>query len=117
MSKHNETGAKGEQIAVNFLQNKGYQILQRNWCSGKKEIDIIAHREDLLIFIEVKTRSGIRFAFPEESVQLRKQNFLRAAAEAYLEMHPGYSKIQFDVISVWLVEDEIREIVHFEDAF
>lgn len=117
MSKHNETGVKGEQIAEKFLQEKGYVILHRNWCAGKKEVDLVAQKADVLIFVEVKTRSSVYFAFPEESVDFRKQAYLRAAAEAFLDSYPGHLKVQFDVVSIHLSNDSIKEIVHFEDAF
>ncbi len=92
MSKHNETGIKGEQIAGIFLLNKGYSILFTNWRHGKKEVDIIAQKDEFLIFIEVKTRTNFNFGFPEESVNTKKKNFLRAAAEAFLELNPPLFK-------------------------
>lgn len=117
MSKHNETGVKGEQLAEKFLLEKGYVLLHRNWCFGKKEIDLIMQRVDVLVFVEVKTRSSLHHSFPEEAVGTRKQSFLRAAAAAFLDNHPQYLKIQFDVVSVQLHKDSMAQIVHFEDAF
>ncbi|MBS1588340.1 MAG: YraN family protein [Bacteroidetes bacterium] len=117
MSKHNETGVKGEQIAEKFLAEKGYRILHRNWCAGKKEIDIIAQWQDVLVFVEVKTRTSIHFSFPEEAVTPRKQQYLREAAQHYLDTIKNSLKIQFDVVSIYLFQDSVREIVHFEDAF
>lgn len=117
MSKHNETGVKGEQIAEKFLQEKGYVILHRNWCAGKKEIDIIAQKADILVFVEVKTRSSIQFAYPEESVDFQKQGYLRSAAEAFLDSNPEHIKVQFDIVSIHLNGENIKEIMHFEDAF
>lgn len=117
MSKHNETGVKGEQLAEKFLLEKGYTLLNRNWCFGKKEIDLIMQRGDVLVFVEVKTRSSLHHSFPEEAVGARKQSFLRAAAAAFLDLHPQYLKIQFDVVSVQLRNDVVAELVHFEDAF
>lgn len=117
MSKHNETGLKGEQLAANFLSEKGYTILHRNWCHGKKEVDVIAVRGEILVFVEVKTRSGLSFGFPEEAVHPQKQESLKIAAEAFLESYPEYRKIQFDIISVQLHHNQVKEIIHFEDAF
>lgn len=117
MSKHNETGLKGERIAEKFLQEKGYVTLHRNWCFGKKEIDLVMHKKDTLVFVEVKTRSRMDFGFPEEAVDRRKKEFLLTAAEAYLSEFSGHRKVQFDVVSVQLEKDEVKEIVHFEDAF
>jgi putative endonuclease len=118
MGKHNETGIKGEQIAGNFLREKGYKILHNNWRFGRKEIDIIAQKNDLLVFIEVKTRNRIDFGFPEEAVKTRKQGFMKIAAEAFMDSNKEYQKIQFDIISV-LMDNEgiVKEVLHIEDAF
>jgi len=117
MSKHKQTGIKGEQIAVKFLQNSGYSILERNWRYGKKEVDIIAKKDDILVIVEVKTRSNYDFGFPEEAVNGQKQDVLHEAAAAYLEAHPGHTDIRFDIISILLNKGEVREILHFEAAF
>lgn len=117
MAKHNETGIKGEQIAENFLIKKGYTILQRNWCFEKKEIDLIALKDDLLVFVEVKTRNRYDFGYPEEAVGPRKQGYLKIAAEAFMDNNKEYVKARFDVISIWFDKDEVKEILHVEDAF
>lgn len=117
MSKHNETGIKGEQIAEKFLLDKGYLLLHRNWRAGKKEVDIIVLKADVVIFVEVKARTGQAFGYPEDAVGYSKQDFLKKAAEAYLDSYPQYSKIQFDIISINFNTQEVYEIVHFEDAF
>lgn len=117
MSKHNETGIKGEQIAVNFLIKKGYNILFTNWRHGKKEVDIIASTHDILVFVEVKTRSNFDFGYPEEAVTVKKQQFLQTAAEAFLEINNNYSNIRFDIISILLHHGSVKEIIHYEDAF
>jgi putative endonuclease len=117
MSKHNEIGIKGEQIAVGFLLNKGYIILYRNWRSGKKEIDIIAYKDNVLAIVEIKTRKNSDFLFPEETVNRKKQQFLKVAADAFVTAHPQYNNIRYDIISILLNGDEIKEIVHFEEAF
>lgn len=117
MFKHKETGIKGEQIAVNFLLKKGYSIVVCNWRYGKKEVDIIAQKDDMLVFVEVKTRRNFDFGFPEEAVNAKKQAFLKAAATAYIDSHPEHINIRFDIISILLNAKAIQEIVHFEDAF
>jgi putative endonuclease len=117
MSKHNETGVKGEQIAAKFLTGKGYTILHRNWCFGKKEVDLVVQKDDTLVFVEVKTRTSFTFGFPEEAVNTRKQTYLKNAAEAFVDSFPGFLKIQFDIVSIRLHKEEVSEIVHFEDAF
>jgi len=117
MSKHKETGIKGEQLAANFLLNNGYIILERNWRFGKKEVDIIAKQGNTLVFVEVKARNSFDFGFPEEAVTITKQNFLKIAAEAYADTNNDYENIRFDILSILLNHDELKEIVHFEDAF
>lgn len=118
MSKHSEIGTNGERIAVNFLKNKGFSIRETNWRSGKKEVDIIAENETFLVFVEVKTRSGFRFGYPEEAVTDRKKTYLKNAAEAYFE-HCGINKpIRFDIISIIKKRSGTDdELIHIEDAF
>lgn len=117
MSKHNETGTKGEQIAKNFLINNGYIILHTNWRFEKKEVDIIAEKNDTLVFIEVKTRTGVTYGFPEEGVTAKKINFLKIAAEAFINAHPQYQAIRFDVIGILFNQLDIKEITHYKAAF
>ena len=117
MSKHSKIGIKGEQIAADFLLNKGYIILHRNWRSGKKEIDIIAFKDEVLVIAEIKTRSGSDLLFPEEAVNRKKQQYLKIAAAAFSDANPQYINIRFDIISVLLSGEEVKEIVHFEEAF
>ena len=117
MAKHNETGLKGEQIAEKFLLNAGYVILHRNWRHERKEIDIIAMKDDLLVFVEVKTRKNFDFGFPEEFVNAKKQEFMKLAAEAYTIEKPEYINIRFDIISICYDKEQIKDISHIEDAF
>ena len=117
MSKHSKIGVKGEQIAADFLLNKGYIILHRNWRSGKKEIDIIAFKDGVVAMTEIKTRSSSDFGFPEESVNRKKQQFLRSAGQAFMDSHPEYIHMRFDIISILMDGERVAEIMHFEEAF
>lgn len=117
MAKHNETGAKGEAIAAAYLRGKGYKLLAANWRSGRKEVDIICANDTGLVMIEVKTRSGYGYGFPEEAVESAKMNMLRAAAAEYIELHPEFTQVRFDVISILLKDDVAVELLHLEDAF
>src|ERR1700679_2883861 len=117
MSKHSKIGIKGEQIAAKFLLNKGYIILHHNWRSGKKEIDLIAHKDDVLVVVEIKTRTNFDFGFPEEAVNRKKQSFLKSAAAVFIDNNPQYAIIRFDIVSILMDEHEVKEIVHFEEAF
>jgi putative endonuclease len=117
MVKHTEIGTKGEQLAAIFLKNKGYLILEVNWRFEKKEIDIIASKEQTLVFVEVKTRSNFNFGFPEEAVTETKKSFLKIAAQAYYEQNNLSQQIRFDIISVLLQQNKAAEILHVVDAF
>lgn len=117
MAKHNETGENGESLAAEMLQQKGYAILHRNWRCGHKEIDIIAGCGDLALFVEVKTRSTTRMGFPEEAVSARKIRLIQEAAQAFMEQHPEYERMQFDVITFLINGAEIYEVQHLEDVF
>jgi putative endonuclease len=117
MGKHKETGIKGEVIAVSFLLKKGYNILHTNWRAGRKEVDIIAEKGGVAIFVEVKTRRNFDFGFPEEAVDIKKQAHLKQIAEAFCDMNTGYTDIRFDVISILLHGDKVEDILHLEDAF
>ena len=117
MGKHNETGARGEHIAQEFLLAKGFDILHRNWRAGRREIDVVAMDGDMLVFIEIKTRGGILFGYPEEAVTARKQGYLRQAAQSFMRLHPQYPCARFDIVSILLRNGAIEEILHLPDAF
>jgi len=116
MAEHNETGKEGELIAMNFLQAKGYKILEVNKRFGRAEVDIIAQIGLETVFVEVKTRSSSVFGFPEESIDKKKIDLLGRAAEAFVNENPHISEIRFDLISV-IIGLEKQEITHIEDAF
>ncbi len=107
-------GSRGEELAVKWLKANRFTILAQNWKAGRKEIDIIACKKNCLHFIEVKTRSGNAFGYGEEQVGHRKMKHIREAAQAYLDGHPQWQRIQFDVIAIeYRNEDE--QLVYFED--
>ena len=116
MSKNIELGSQGERLAHDFLVNQGYKILEKNWRSGKAEVDLIAIHAKTVIFIEVKTRSSNFFAQPESSVDANKQKLMAKAAGDYLAQNNLEGEIRFDVISI-ILKGSKNEIVHFEDAF
>ena len=116
MAKHNEIGQKGEHLAADFLEKKGYEILHRNWRYGHAELDIVAMNGRTLVFAEVKTRSDDLFERPEQAVNDRKRQLLARAAVAYMRMCGHEWAIRFDILSV-LLKGDIFFIEHFEDAF
>jgi len=116
VSEHNETGKLGEKLATEFLVSKSYKILERNWHSGHKEIDIIAKKDNQIIIIEVKTRRSLYFEKPYESVTKKKQELLIEAAENYLIENNLDIDVQFDIISIY-IENTKPFIEHIQDAF
>ena len=116
MSNHSDIGRKGENMAVNYLKDKGYIILETNWRHGRAEIDIIVKKHEQIIFVEVKTRRSDAYGFPEEAVNESKQNKMQEAAEAYLDEHDFNGEIRFDVIAIRLTPPN-EEIYHIKDAF
>ena len=116
MAKHLETGKKGEIAATLRLQKEGYEILERNWRHGRAEVDIIAMHEEILVFVEVKTRRS-DFTAPEISVGTHKQKLLTRAARAYALAIDHNWEIRFDVCAIHYVNDNDIRIRHLKDAF
>jgi putative endonuclease len=119
--KTHQTGIIGEDAAIAFLEAKGYRIAERNWRFGKSELDIIAWVNDLLlVFVEVKTRTGQGRGFggPEGAIDKRKQERLLHAAGSYMEAINYDWEIRFDTIAVILSKQQkVLEIRHLEDVF
>ncbi|MCF6243042.1 MAG: YraN family protein [Bacteroidales bacterium] len=116
MAEHNEIGVLGEELASKFLENKNYQILQRNWRWHKYEIDIIALDKDTLVFAEVKTRTYGSGENPKDAITRRKQKLILEAANAYIEESGLENEARIDVLSVILKADNVY-IEHIKDAF
>jgi putative endonuclease len=116
MAGHLETGKKGEELAVQFLHDRGWKILERNWRSGHREIDIIAETGGKLVIVEVKVRKFIGTERLEEHIPRTKQRFLIRAAAAYLEYRGLDTAVRFDVILLTGEGDRYR-LEHIEDAF
>ena len=87
MAKHLDTGKKGEQLAVNYLTKQGFNVLETNWRYKKLEVDIIAKDGEILVFVEVKTRSTDFFGKPEEFVDKQKEKHLAKAGAAYIRIN------------------------------
>ena len=116
MAKHNELGKQGEEIAAQYLIEKGYEIVERNWRNSHKEIDIIAKDGVELVIVEVKTRQSDDFGEPDIAVTRQKQSRLIYAANAYLFRHNLDVDTRFDIISI-VMKDGNPIIDHIEDAF
>lgn len=116
MANHNNLGKEGEQAAVAYLKKNGYQILHTNWHHGHLELDIVAQKDDELIFAEVKTRSPQTIVDPEEAVTNLKIRHLLNAADSYIKWFNIDLSFRFDIICV-IGNFPDFEIDHLEDAF
>ncbi len=116
MSKAYELGQQGEEIAAEFLLNKGFKIIKRNWHFGKFEIDIIAIDKETLVFVEVKTRSTNYWVEPELSVSKKQRQFIIKAANAFIDSNSYDMEARFDIISI-VIHPQGKEIKHIDEAF
>lgn len=116
MAKHNELGVQGEQMAAEMLIKKGYEVIQRNWRFKRHEIDIIARIADVVVFVEVKTRSERFLEEPELAVTKTKQKSIITAANDFLIQSNFDLEARFDIVSI-VVYPKGVEIDHIEDAF
>ncbi|OYT10938.1 MAG: YraN family protein [Bacteroidetes bacterium 4572_112] len=116
MSKASELGKLGEDIASEFLIKKGFKVIERNWRTGRYEIDIIALDNDTLVFVEVKTRSTDYFIEPELALTKKQQRFIIKAANAYINTHSYDTEARFDIISI-VMHPQGKEIKHIDEAF
>lgn len=116
MAQHNELGKKGEELAVEFLENNGFTILETNWTFQKAEVDIIARIEDTLAIIEVKTRSSLEFGLPQDAVNSKKIKLLTKAVDNYVVENNLDLNVRFDIIAIHK-EGKSFVIEHLIDAF
>ena len=116
MAEHNILGEKGEKLAQKFLIKNGYEIRHLNWRFRKNEIDIVTVKNNLLVVVEVKTRSNDYFENPKDAVTRKKQQFIINATEAYIDEFDLNLEVRFDVIAITIVNN-ITKIEHIKDAF
>ncbi len=115
MAKHNDLGRLGEEMAVEYLREKGYGVLERNWKFGDLEVDIIARVGETVVLVEVKTRSSDWMQRPEEAVDRRRRDRLCRAANAYVKSKQWNGDVRIDIVAI-VVNESRREIRHIEDA-
>ena len=116
MAKHNELGKKGEQLAVDLLQKKGYDIVERNYRFDKSEVDIIAQKVDVLAIVEVKTRSSTDFGNPQDFVKPKQIQRLVKAVDEYVSVNNLDVDVRFDIVAI-VKNGKQYDIEHLEDAF
>ncbi len=112
------TGAYGESLAADFLRNKGYTIVTKNWHCNIGEIDIIAQESNTLVFVEVRTKHGTRNGTPEESITPKKQAKLIELAYSYLaETVSPIDDWRIDIVAIVLDSgNRILRITHLPSA-
>ncbi|MDD3705014.1 MAG: YraN family protein [Clostridiaceae bacterium] len=111
-------GAFGESLATEYLSEKGYKVLERNFSCRIGEVDIIAMQEDTVAFIEVKTRSSEKFGLPSEAVSLTKQNRIVKTALYYMQRNKLLDYMcRFDVIEIIVDPENKSRINLIKDAF
>ena len=100
MAEHNDLGKFGEELAVDFLEKNGYEILETNWVFDKAEIDIIAQKNGILAVVEVKTRSSIEFGLPQDFVKPKKIQLLVKAINEYVTQNDLDVEVRFDIVAI-----------------
>ncbi|HWJ92532.1 MAG TPA: YraN family protein [Flavisolibacter sp.] len=117
MAHNNDLGKEGEQFAADYLVENGFFILHRNWRRGHFEIDLIATKDGVLHFVEVKCRSSGLFGCPEQNVTKKKIKSLLNGIREYLYHHRQYSDFHIDILSVITHHGAETEFFFIEDVY
>ena len=116
MAEHNKLGITGEQIAIEFLIENNFEILEKNWRYKRAEVDVIAKKDNWIIIVEVKTRSSGNFDSLADSINKTKIRMLTEAAEAYIMQNDLENEVRFDVISI--IKNKTKHTIQYiENAF
>ena len=116
MAAHNELGKWGEDLAAEYLQRKGYTIIERDWKSGRRDLDIVAQDGNVIVFVEVKTRRNSLYGEPEEAVDYHKLQNLHQAINHYVKFKHIRQEIRFDIISIVGTIGTEPDIQHIQDV-
>ena len=109
-------GQRGEEIAARFLLSEGFDLLHRNWRSGRYELDIVARKEGVLHIVEVKSWKADGLTAPEEAMTRKKFNALFRAAQQYVALYRIDADTQFDLIAVDLLPDSTHRLRYIPNA-
>lgn len=115
MNQTQKLGKAGEQLAAELLEAKGFAVVARNFRYRRSEIDLIAANENLLVFVEVKTRTNLDFGQPETFVTPNQRRQIHAAAGEYIHQTDWQHDIRFDIIAITFGQPP--QLLHIEDAF
>lgn len=116
MALHYELGKIGEDMAVDFLNDHGYHILERNYRFNKAEVDILAQKDDVLAVVEVKIRSTSNFGNPQDFVKPKQIKNLVKAVDHYINLNDLDTDVRFDIIAITKSNGDYK-IEHLKDAF
>ena len=116
MAQHNDLGNEGEKISIEYLQKKGYEILEKNYRYLKAEVDIIAKIKNIVAVIEVKTRSTNEFGNPQDFVNPKKIKLLTSAIDHYVIENDLDVEVRFDIVAI-IKQKNVFQIEHLKDAF
>ena len=116
MAEHNDFGNRGEVLAQEYLVKKGYKMIETNWHYGHHEVDIIALKDEMLVFAEVKTRRTAVFGEPQIFVTREKQRSYISLANKYVNMYNRNEEVRFDIIAILLNKHQ-QSVEHIEGAF
>ena len=117
MAEHNDLGKWGEDVALAYLLDQGYRLLDRNWHQGHRDLDLIMQQDDTLVIVEVRTRRNNLFMDPDQTVDALKMLSLSKAANAYIRLHRISLNIRFDIVAITGTPSSDFTINHIEDAF
>ena len=110
-------GRRGEQLATRFLKQNGFRILDRNWCSGRYELDIVAEKQGCVVFVEVRGRTLNSLQSGFDSVGYKKKRSIQRASCAYRRSHRGIKSYRFDIISIdWNDKGKMQALNHYENV-
>jgi putative endonuclease len=112
MTDRIQKGKEGEATAEQFLMNKGFEIVARNYRFKRSEIDLIVRKKDWLVFVEVRMRSSSAFGYPEQTIGRNKRKKIMEGAAQYLEESKWEGNVRYDIVAI-----QKNEVTHFEDAF
>ncbi len=115
ISNHNTFGKWGEDVAVNYLLERGFEILARNWRHEHKEIDIIAQKDSTLYFVEVKTRHGEEWK-AEYAITAKKRTLMWRAMMAWKLQHPSPMPVRYPVIAIVIHEPGVPPEIRWHDS-
>jgi len=117
MSCNQTIGEKAEEAATKWLEKRGYTVIERNWRHKHWEIDIIASKEKKLHIVEVKSRSTVKYGYPEAAINPKKLLSLKNGIEEYLNLYPEWATMQIDVLTVVWKQGRVQEVLMIEDVY